>query len=229
MGVLFEYVEVNYMEVQKSAAQIICNITEGLKNKPDPVSNDPSVLLTRTVQYFTTNMLRLHENLDSRPLNEKLTTIIMNIVMTTTKRDIIEQLIEFMIQEYYKVVHLNIADISLLVEEIVSVLHTSILAHKNAIPNLKTLGTLCELIDKHISRFGVEHEGLSLLGSLATTFNKAFSSKAQHYWKNIMHGFESTNELPTFKAALACVGDFARMWEQEFFSVSTNIMEKLLK
>lgn len=36
-------------------------------------------------------------------MNEKLVVIIMNIVMTMNKRDVIIQLIEFMIDEYYKI------------------------------------------------------------------------------------------------------------------------------
>lgn len=40
-------------------------------------------------------------------MNEKVISIIMNIVMNTNKRDVIVQLIEFMIEEYYKVNNSN--------------------------------------------------------------------------------------------------------------------------
>lgn len=89
-------------------------------------------------------------------MNERLTNIIMNIVMNTNKRDVIVQLIEFMIEEYYKV-HNNprLSDISFLVEQIISVLHTSILSHKDAIPNNDILSKCCDLVTFHIKKYGV--------------------------------------------------------------------------
>lgn len=108
-------------------------------------------------------------------MNEKLISIIMNIVMNTNKRDVIVQLIEFMIEEYYKVNNNpRFTDIGFLVEQILSVLHTAILSHKNAIPNNDILSKCCDLISFHIKKYGAEVEGLNLLGALATTFNKNF-------------------------------------------------------
>ena len=72
----------------------------------------------------------------------------MNIVMHTNKRDVIVQLIDFMIDEYYKVSRSNhMGDTHFLIEQILSVLHTSILAHKNAVPNNELLGRICELVN----------------------------------------------------------------------------------
>ncbi len=135
----------------------------------------------------------------------------MNIVMNTNKRDVIVQLLEFMIDEYYKVVSFNIQNSEFLVEQVLSVLHTSILAHKNAVPNNEILGKICDLINFHLKKYGVESEGLSLLGATATTFNKVFESRSTNYWPHISHALNQANEMATFKAALACIGDFARM------------------
>jgi hypothetical protein len=44
-----------------------------------------------------------------------------------------------------------------------------------------------------------------------------------------MHGFESVNDIATFKAALSCIGDFARMSETDFLNHSGDIMGRLLK
>lgn len=66
-------------------------MSEGLKDNPVPVSEDPNILLTKIVQYYATNMEKLHET--HSQMNEKTISIIMNIVMNTNKRDVIVQLI----------------------------------------------------------------------------------------------------------------------------------------
>ena len=76
--------------------------------------------------------------------------------MTTNKREVIVQLIDFMIQEYYKVVNINIPNSEFLIEQVLSVLHTSILAHKNAVPNNELLGKICDLVNFHLKKYGVE-------------------------------------------------------------------------
>lgn len=68
-------------------------------------------------------------------MNEKLLIIVMNIVMTMNKRDIIIQLIDFMIDEYYKISNLKVNNFHFLIEQILGVLHTCILSLKNSIPN----------------------------------------------------------------------------------------------
>ena len=126
-------------------------------------------------------------------MNEKTISIIMNIVMHTNKRDVIVQLIDFMIDEYYKVSRSNhMGDTHFLIEQILSVLHTSILAHKNAVPNNELLGRICELVNQQIKRVGIEAEGLSILGALATTFNKSFESRAQNFWPHIKSALDQT-------------------------------------
>lgn len=79
----------------------------------------------------------------------------MNIVMNSNKRDVIVQLIEYMMIEYYNVINSNVENSYMLVEQTLSVLHTSILAHKNAVPNNEILSKLCELINAHIKKYGI--------------------------------------------------------------------------
>lgn len=98
-------------------------------------------------------MERMHKEQNS--MNEKTIAIIMNIVMNSNKKEIIIQLIEFMIEEYNKIVTGNLEDTGFLLEQILSVLHTSILAHKNSVPKHEILVKLCTLIDYHINKFGV--------------------------------------------------------------------------
>jgi hypothetical protein len=68
-------------------------------------------------------------------MNEKTIAIIMNIVMNSNKKEIMIQLIDFMMEEYNKIVTSSMENTAFLLEQVLCVLHTSILAHKNAIPN----------------------------------------------------------------------------------------------
>lgn len=73
------------------------------------------------------------------------------------------------------------------------------------------MNRICALISEHIKRFGVEQEGLSLLGATATTFGKVFEERANKFWMDVWNGLTLyNNDASTFKAALSCIGDFAR-------------------
>ena len=43
----------------------------------------------------------------------------------------------------------------MLVEQTISVLHTAILAHKNAVPHNDILSKICELINYQIKKYGI--------------------------------------------------------------------------
>lgn len=90
------------------------------------------------------------------------------------------------------------------------------------------MGRICELIDFHIKNFGVEQEGISLLGAVSTTFNKQFEGRIPRYWQYLEVGLQNSNDLPTYKAALACVGDFARVMETNFYNYAAPVMRNLL-
>ena len=56
------------------------------------------------------------------------------------------------------------------------------------------MGKLCNLIDYHINKYGVEGEGLSMLGAMATTFQKAFETRANKYWDTVIRiGLQKVN------------------------------------
>jgi hypothetical protein len=60
--------------------------------------------------------------------------------MNTSKKEVICQLINFMMEKYYNVIeeitkNNSIPNAEFLIEQLFSVLHTAILAHKNAIPS----------------------------------------------------------------------------------------------
>jgi hypothetical protein len=68
-----------------------------------------------------------------------------------------------------------------------------------------------------------------MLGAMATTFDKAFESRASKYWETaVTIGLQKVNEMATFKAALACVGDFARMMETCFFNHASQVIQQIM-
>lgn len=68
-----------------------------------------------------------------------------------------------------------------------------------------------------------------MLGAMATTFDKSFETRANKYWQTVvMVGLQKINEIATFKAALACIGDFARMADSCFFNNAADIMQQLM-
>jgi hypothetical protein len=47
------FVNVDNSEIRYIAVQVLANMTEGLKENPQPVSDDPSILLTKIVKYYS--------------------------------------------------------------------------------------------------------------------------------------------------------------------------------
>ena len=94
--------------------------------------------------------------------------------MTTNNRHVIVELLNFMIQQYYNIVEINTPNTKFLIDQFLSVLQTSILAHKNAVPDNYLLEDICDLVDLHVKKYGVEALVLGILGATATNFNKAF-------------------------------------------------------
>lgn len=126
--------DVNIPEIRFISVQILVNMSEGLKdNGFEIVTDDPKIMLTKVVNYFTENMVRLHN--EQPEINEKLSMIIMNIIMCAKKRQVIAHLIEHMMNEYHRIFDLKVNNVNTLIEYITSILHTSILAHKDAIPS----------------------------------------------------------------------------------------------
>lgn len=91
MLTFFNFMNVDVKDVRIISAIILCNICEGLKENPKPVADDPSILLTKVVNYFTTNKLKFLE--EQIEVNEKLAGIIMSIVMSSSNTNVIVHLI----------------------------------------------------------------------------------------------------------------------------------------
>lgn len=88
---IFNFVSVELKDIRIVSVVILLNISEGLKENPQPVADDPNILLTKVVNYFTENKLKLLE--EQVDVNEKLAAIIMNIVMNSNNTNVIVHLI----------------------------------------------------------------------------------------------------------------------------------------
>ena len=77
-------------------------------------------------------------------------------------------------RKYYYYYDRSVSDQRVRLCSLASILHTSILALENMIPQNGLVNDLCVLIDKHIQMFGIEEEALNIISSMAITFNKAF-------------------------------------------------------
>jgi len=53
MLTLFNFVKVELKDIRMISATIFLNISEGLKENPKPVTEDPNIMLTKVVNYFT--------------------------------------------------------------------------------------------------------------------------------------------------------------------------------
>lgn len=88
---------------------------------------------------------------------------------------------------------------------------------------------MLDLLSNHIQKVGVEAEGLSILGAITTTFNRSFETRAMAYWPYIQEGLMQVEDLPKFKAAISCVGDYSRMMESSFYQYGQQVMFQLLE
>lgn len=131
--------------------------------------------------------------------------------MYTDQLRIINQLVEHLIQQYKHYASINIRDKAIVLEHIVTVIHTCLLAFtKTVVPNAEHREEIFRLIDDHINFFGVETEGINLISAAANCYKKYFKQHIDKYWDKIMHGLSLTDQKPIFKAALTCISDISR-------------------
>ncbi len=98
-------------------------------------------------------MIKLHQ--EHPYINERLVSIIINVLIHTKNRDITAQSMDFMISKYYEIANMKFQDSEFLVEQIVSIIHIAILAHKDTLHDTVLLDKICLLIDFHIKRYGI--------------------------------------------------------------------------
>lgn len=159
---------------------------------------------------------------------EKCLLVIMNCLIKLKNREVILYMMEFLMNKYYFYYEREVSDQKVRLCSVTALLHTCILAMESTIPQEGLINNLCVLIDKHIQMFGIEEEALNMISAMAITFNNAFLSKTEKYWTYIESSLEQITQPATFKAALCCVGDFSRVYQEVFIGKELRILERLL-
>lgn len=172
---------------------------------------DPKLLLIRIVAYME-KYLEQHEG-NNKDCLQKTIVIVMNCIMRTGDRDVLLQMVDFLMGKYYYFYdQQNIPDQVIRLGAVMGVLHTAVLALENTIPKMEVMNSLCKLIDMHVAKLGIEEEGLNLISSMAIAFNMAFKDKAALYWDKLLQGLNLISQPRLFKLALNSVGDFSRVY-----------------
>ena len=136
--------------------------------------------------------------------------IILNVAITTNKKDVIIQLTTYLIEQYDLYAKSRIQDREIVLEQILTIIHTCILSlSKFATPsNLRD--KIFQVIDRHIKSHGVSQEGINMISGAAICFKKDFLTKIDKYWNIILSGIQSKDQKPLFKASLSCISDISR-------------------
>lgn len=198
---------------------ILANITEELSRHPEPIATDPKAYLTELVGMF----LQSIENASNKDSTEKVIIIIMNIIISTSNIPIVNELISHLISQYHHFSRLHIADKNIVLEQLISLIHTCLLAiSKSSMPKPQLKDQVFDLIDQHIRVYGVEPEGINMISAASGCFKKDFKDRIGNYWDNIMHALGQVDQKPLFKTTLTCISDIARNHEQ-------HVADKIIK
>ena len=80
----------------------------------------------------------------------------MNCLMKMKSRETIIYMIDFLISKYQFFYQQNIPDIEIILQSIMSVMNTDVLALENTVPKVELMNRITSVIDNHIRRFGIE-------------------------------------------------------------------------
>ena len=122
----------------------------------------------------------------------------------------------------------RVHDQNIILEQIITILHTCLLAMSKFHIPANDLDRFVRLIDTHIRTQGVEPEGINLICAMATCYKKEFSYSMQNYWNFVLQGLEMVDQKNTFKAAIACVADVARIMGRDVMEHTQMIMNKMV-
>lgn len=148
--------------------------------------------------------------------------------MRIRARDVPINMIDFLIGKYEYFFHKNVPDLEIILQSILAVMHTSVLALESTVPRNDIMNKTCHVIENHIKRFGVEEEGLNLISGMVVAFNQNFEKIALKYWPHVMHGLESISQPKTFRAALQTIGDYSRIYALNFMDKENELMGRML-
>jgi hypothetical protein len=174
------------------------------------------------------------ESSHNKEFNEKLIIIIMNIIISTSNLPIVNELIAHLISQYHYFFKLHIGDKTIVLEQLISLIHTCLLAiSKSSIPKPNLKEQVFDLIDQHIRAYGIESEGINMISAASGCFKRDFKDRLGNYWDHIMHALSQVEQKPLFKATLTCISDIARNQEHyvadkivKVFSILVDYMQK---
>ena len=143
--------------VVECSLNILKNITEGLvatKNEQSLIGSEPMILLQPMVAYFEMKLdeFQKEKEKDNR---EKAVIIIMNCLMKSKDRQVATHLIEFLMKKYYSIYEINHEDVKLMIESILAIMHTAILALEGSLTNPELLSSIYNLLKTHIAKYGI--------------------------------------------------------------------------
>lgn len=87
-------------------------------------------------------------------------------------------MIDFLITKYQDFFQKNITDLEIILQSILSIMNTSILALENTVPKHDLMNRIISVIDNHIRRFGIEDEGINMISCMVVVFSKNFQKAA---------------------------------------------------
>lgn len=130
---LFGFFAMNNINIATSVLNIFRNITEGVT--PNSVLlSDPSILLTKLVNFYE----QMLDNFDgpNKDYSEKVVISIMNCLMKIRARETLIFMIEFLITKYQYFYQRNTPDLEIILQSILSIMNTSVLALENTVPKV---------------------------------------------------------------------------------------------
>lgn len=135
----------------------------------------------------------------------------MNIIMMTNKRQVIVMLLNHLISQYMHYSKIKMRDQEIILNQILAIIHTSVLAMAKFPVDIDQKRKIYDLLDQHVNMFGVEVEGIHLIGAIALCYKKEFLfDQFEKYWNIVLQGLEMIDQKQTFKGALTCLQDIAR-------------------
>lgn len=97
------------------------------------------------------------------------------------------------------------------------------------VPRNDLLVKISDILSKHIRRFGIEEDGLTLIGGMVIYFKQMIRPNVENeYWNHIFEGLKMVNQPQAFKAAIGSLGDIGRNFMQSFVEENTRALQILL-
>ncbi len=159
---------------------------------------------------FTNNL----PNNNFKESNEKIITVMLNVLMATNKKNVVVMLTSHLIGLYGDSAKANLADRGIVLGQIMTVIHTCILSLTRFPIQYDLKHRIYDLIDMHLRLNGIEQEGINMIGVLSIAFKREFlQDQLEKYWSVVMQALEMVEQKPIFKAALTCIADIARCEE----------------